>query len=140
MHTNSLSYTCHQFVLRHVTCVNSLGFLFVKICIKWKLNTLFQRFWTFNPDVYNLSCYLLTLPNSGWELISSIHKFTAETEILSKVDNIWYCCCCFLSLIQGIFPTQKLNWGLLHCRWILYQLSYQARPPPLNIIDFSLSF
>ena len=29
-----------------------------------------------------------------------------------------------LSLLQGIFPTQELNWGLLLCRWILYQLSY----------------
>ena len=31
-----------------------------------------------------------------------------------------------LSLLQGIFLTQELNWGLLHCRWILYQLSYQG--------------
>ena len=31
-----------------------------------------------------------------------------------------------LSLLQGIFLTQKSNWGLLHCRWILYQLSYQG--------------
>ena len=30
-----------------------------------------------------------------------------------------------LSLLQGIFPTQESNGGLLHCRWILYQLSYQ---------------
>ena len=30
------------------------------------------------------------------------------------------------SLLQGIFPTQKLNWDLLHCRWILYQLNYQG--------------
>ena len=29
-----------------------------------------------------------------------------------------------LSLLQHIFPTQELNQGLLHCRWILYQLSY----------------
>ena len=28
-----------------------------------------------------------------------------------------------LSLLQGIFPTQELNRGLLHCRRILYQLS-----------------
>ena len=28
-----------------------------------------------------------------------------------------------LSLLQGIFPTQGSNPGLLHCRWILYQLS-----------------
>ena len=25
------------------------------------------------------------------------------------------------SLLQQIFPTQELNQGLLHCRWILYQ-------------------
>ena len=30
-----------------------------------------------------------------------------------------------LSLLQGIFPTQELNPGLLHCRWILYQLSHR---------------
>ena len=29
-----------------------------------------------------------------------------------------------LSLLQQIFPTQESNWGLLHCRQILYQLSY----------------
>ena len=31
---------------------------------------------------------------------------------------------------QGIFPTQGLNPGLLHCRQILYQLSYQGSPTP----------
>ena len=33
-----------------------------------------------------------------------------------------------LSLLQGIFLTQELNWGLLHCRRVLYQLSYQGSP------------
>ena len=32
-----------------------------------------------------------------------------------------------LSLLQGIFLTQELNRGLLHCRQILYQLSYEGR-------------
>ena len=32
------------------------------------------------------------------------------------------------SLLQGIFPTQESNLGLLHCRQILYQLSYQGSP------------
>ena len=32
------------------------------------------------------------------------------------------------ALLQGIFPTQEWNWGLLLCRRILYQLSYQASP------------
>ena len=31
-----------------------------------------------------------------------------------------------LSLLQGIFPTQGLNPGLPHCRWILYQLSHKV--------------
>ena len=31
-----------------------------------------------------------------------------------------------LSLLQKIFPTQESNWGLLHCRWILYQQSYEG--------------
>ena len=36
-----------------------------------------------------------------------------------------------LFLLQGIFPTQGSNQCLLHCRWILYQLSYQGSPTPL---------
>ena len=35
----------------------------------------------------------------------------------TRVDN--------LSLFQRIFPTQGSNPRLLHCRWILYQLSYK---------------
>ena len=31
-----------------------------------------------------------------------------------------------LSLLQGIFPTQGWNPGLLHCRWILFQLSHKG--------------
>ena len=31
-----------------------------------------------------------------------------------------------LSLLQGIFLTQESNQRLLHCKWILYQLSYQG--------------
>ena len=33
-----------------------------------------------------------------------------------------------LSLLQGDFPTQESNQGLLHCRRILYQLSHQGNP------------
>ena len=32
------------------------------------------------------------------------------------------------SLLQGIFPTQGSNLGLLHCRHILYHLSHQGSP------------
>ena len=33
-----------------------------------------------------------------------------------------------LSLLQGIFPTQRSNPGLPHCRWILYQLNHKGSP------------
>ena len=33
-----------------------------------------------------------------------------------------------LSLLQGVFLTQESNQGLLHCRQILYQVSYQESP------------
>ena len=31
-----------------------------------------------------------------------------------------------LPILQGIFPTQESSQCLLHCRWILYKLSYQG--------------
>ena len=33
-----------------------------------------------------------------------------------------------VSLLQGILPTQESNPGFLHCRQILYQLSYEGSP------------
>jgi len=33
-----------------------------------------------------------------------------------------------LSLLQEVFPTQELNPGLPHCRWIVYQLSHKGSP------------
>ena len=33
-----------------------------------------------------------------------------------------------LSLLHWVFLIQELNWGLLHCRWILCQLRYLESP------------
>ena len=41
-----------------------------------------------------------------------------------------------LSLLQGIFPTQGSNIGLLHCRRILYQLSHKGSPRILEWVAF----
>ena len=32
-----------------------------------------------------------------------------------------------LALLQHIFPSQELNWGLLHCRQIFYLLSIVSK-------------
>ena len=38
------------------------------------------------------------------------------------------------SFLQGIFPTQGLNLGFLHCRQILYLLSHQGSPYKYYIV------
>ena len=39
-----------------------------------------------------------------------------------------------ISLPQQIFSTQELNQGLLHCRRILHQLSYEESPKTKHIL------
>ena len=38
------------------------------------------------------------------------------------------------ALLQGIFPTQGLNPGLLHCRQILYHLSHHVKAVPAELL------
>ena len=42
-----------------------------------------------------------------------------------------------LSLLQGSFPTQGSNIGLLHCRQILYQLTL-GKPRNTGVVNLSL--
>ena len=44
-----------------------------------------------------------------------------------------------LSLLQQILPTKGSNPGLLHCRWILYQLSHKGSPRILEWVAFPFS-
>ena len=43
------------------------------------------------------------------------------------------------SLLQGIFPTQGSDPGLLHWRWILYQLSHKGSPRTLEWVTYPFS-
>ena len=64
------------------------------------------------------------LPNPGIEPRSpTLQVDSLPAEPQGKPKNIGVVS---LSLLQEIFLTQELNWGLLHGRWILYQLSYQG--------------
>ena len=66
------------------------------------------------------------LPNPGIEPRSpawqadSLSSESPGKPMNTRVDS--------LTLLQGIFPTQELNQGLLHCQLTLYQLSYQGSP------------
>ena len=41
--------------------------------------------------------------------------------------------------LQRIFPMQESNWGFLHCRQILYQLSYQGSPHLVKAMSFPVA-
>ena len=67
------------------------------------------------------------LPNPGIEPRTPLLQMgVLPSELPRKLKNT---AMGSLSLLQGLFPTQKSNQGLLHCRQILYQLSYQGNLP-----------
>ena len=66
------------------------------------------------------------LPNRGIEPRSpALHVDSLPAEPQGKTKNAGVGS---LSFLQRIFLTQELNRGLLYCRQILYQLSYQGSP------------
>ena len=58
-----------------------------------------------------------------WTQVSRIAVDSLPAEPPGKTKNIGVGS---LSLLQGIFLTQESNRALLHCRQILYQLSYEG--------------
>ena len=66
---------------------------------------------------------LFKLPGKCFTVTSSSLKYVLPAEPQGKPKNTGVG---NLSLLQQIFLTQELNQGLLHCRWILYQLNYQG--------------
>ena len=76
-----------------------------------------------NTGVSSLSLLQGNLPNPGIKPRSctlQADSFPAKPQGKPKNTELGS-----LSLLQQIFLAQELNQGLLHCRWILYQLSYQ---------------
>ena len=66
------------------------------------------------------------LPNSGIKPRSpALQPDSLPAESQGKPKNTGVCSLYFL---QWILPMQGSNQGLLHCRWIIYQLSYWRSP------------
>ena len=77
------------------------------------------------------------LPNPGVKPRSpalQVDSLPAETQGKPKNTGVGS-----LSLLQQFFPTQESNWSLLHCRWILYQLSYQVSPHSFHTRQIKIS-
>ena len=78
------------------------------------------------------------LPNPGIELKSptlQVDSLPAEPPGKPKNTGVGS-----LALLQGNFPTLELSQGLLHCRQILYQLSYQGSPVHLVTLIIFLKY
>ena len=79
-----------------------------------------------NTGVGSLSLLQGIFPTQGLNPgLFALQADSLPTEAREKLKNTGVGS---LNLLQQNFPTQKSNWGLLHCRWILYQLSYQGSP------------
>ena len=85
-----------------------------------------------NTGVGSLSLLQGIFPTTGIKLRSlTLQADSLPAEPQGKPKNTRVSS---LSLLQQIFPTQELNQNLLHCRQVLYQLSYQGNP--VNIQDW----
>ena len=87
---------------------------------KFGLKLFFNYIWKWN----SLSCGILF--STPW-VYSPWNSLGQNTEVGS------------FSLLQGIFPAQRSNPGLLHCRQILYQLSHKGSPRILEWVAYPFS-
>ena len=71
-----------------------------------------------------------------WKSLSRVRLFATPWTIQSREFSRPETGVGSLSLLQGIFPTKGSNPGLLHCRWILYQLSHKGSPRILEWVAY----
>ena len=75
----------------------------------------------------SMCCSRASRPPAQFYPLGRKLRLSSQTTLVSKFFRQGYWSGCH-SLLQGIFPTQGLNPGLLHCRQILYCLSHQGSP------------
>ena len=86
-----------------------------------------------NPGVGSHSLLQGNLPNPGIECrFPALQAGSLPSEPPEKPKNTGVGS---LSLLHGIFPIQESNQCLLHCRQVLYQLSYQGRSPVIRKLN-----
>ena len=94
----------------------------ISVCWKNSNYNLKANKTTFQSEVKSLSCVRLFA--TPWTVA---HRLLGPWDSPDKNTGAG---CHFL--LQGIFPTQGSNLGLLHCRQTLYHLTYQGSPLSKN--------
>ena len=104
-----------------------LKFFFLKIIINFKIkNIKLGSIERYRNAVWNIKQFYVKQLEIQCE--SESHSIVLDSLRPHGLYSPWNSLCQntgagHLSLLQGIFSTQGLNPGLLHYRWILYQLS-----------------
>ena len=83
--------------------------------------------------------YLVGFCERKWKALSHVRLFATPWTIQSCTSPGQNTGVGSLSLLQGIFPTQGSNSGLLHCRQILHQPSHQGSPRVLEWVAYPFS-
>ena len=76
-------------------------------------------------EVMGMNCNILVASESLSVILNSLQPHGLYSPWNSPGQNTGVGS---LSLLQGNFPNQESYQGILHCRRILYQLSYQGSP------------
>ena len=103
----------------YIVTFKKIFFKFCIICHLRLLTSLFFRFWSASFSTESGICSAVSDSLQTHGLQSPWDSPGQNTGVGS------------LSLLQGIFPTQKSNPALLYCR-ILYQLGHKGSPSLLN--------
>ena len=118
----SVFHLASQFFLRFICNLARVSSLFLVWCVfsRSVMSNTLQRIlaWIAMP-------FSMGSSQSRYQTQVSHNADSLLSEPLGKHKNIGMGS---LSLLQGILPAQGSNEDLLHCRQILYQLSYQGIP------------
>ena len=109
------------------TCISNLW-----VGCKINLTGIHHHFYL-NEIEYSLSIRVITCGKGKHCFLSESHSVVSDSLWPHELYRPWNSPAQdtgvdSLSPLQRISPIQESNWGLLHCKWILYQLSYQGRP------------
>ena len=121
--------------IKSKVCCLILNFTYTHTCIYNKIFSLIHYLLIYLCTfcVSNIHLSLISCPQGTCFLESESHSVLSDSLRVHGLYSPWNSLgqntgVGSLSLLQGIFPTQESNQGFLHCRRILYQLSYQGSP------------
>ena len=111
---------------------------FICIAFRWHSDFPFRTMTQLHSFLWlsNIPLYIYMWKGKS---LSHVQLFEPPWTIQSMEFSRPECWVGSLSLLQGVFPTQGLNSGLPHCRWVLCQLSHKGSPRIPEWIAYSFS-